>query len=81
MRQTTEQLTYSVPGMSCDHCRAAVTAEVEQVTGVSTVDVDLAMFVTPVAFALDIVPPSMRPATRSARTDVRSPTFDAVRTP
>ena len=43
MRQTTEQLTYSVPGMSCDHCRAAVTAEVEQVTGVSTVDVDLAM--------------------------------------
>jgi copper chaperone len=39
--QTTEQLTYSVPGMSCGHCRAAVTAEVEQVAGVSDVDVDL----------------------------------------
>ena len=30
MSLTTEQLTYSVPGMSCGHCRAAITAEVEQ---------------------------------------------------
>jgi copper chaperone CopZ len=41
MSQTTEQLTYSVPDMSCDHCRAAITAEIEQLAGVSTVDVDL----------------------------------------
>jgi copper chaperone len=41
MTQTTE-LTYSVPGVSCDHCRAAITAEVEQVPGVTGVDVDLA---------------------------------------
>jgi copper ion binding protein len=41
MPQTTEQLTYRVPGMSCGHCRAAIIAEVEQVDGVSSVDVDL----------------------------------------
>jgi copper chaperone len=41
MSQTAKQLTYSVPGMSCGHCRAAVTAEVEKVAGVSSVDVDL----------------------------------------
>ena len=41
MSQTTELLIYTVPGMSCDHCRAAVTAEVEQVPGVASVDVDL----------------------------------------
>lgn len=33
--------TYSVPGMSCDHCVAAVTKEVSAVPGVDTVDVDL----------------------------------------
>jgi copper chaperone CopZ len=41
MPQTTEQLSYTVPAMSCDHCRAAITAEVEKVTGVASVDVDL----------------------------------------
>ena len=34
-------LTYSVPGMSCGHCRAAITAEVSAVSGVESVDVDL----------------------------------------
>ena len=38
---STQELSYTVTGMSCEHCRAAVTEEVEQVTGVSTVDVDL----------------------------------------
>ena len=32
---------YSVKGMSCGHCVAAVTEEVEGVPGVSGVDVDL----------------------------------------
>ena len=32
---------YSVPGMSCAHCRTAVTEEVEQVPGVTHVAVDL----------------------------------------
>ncbi len=34
--------TYAVHGMSCAHCVAAVTREVEGVTGVTAVDVDLA---------------------------------------
>jgi copper chaperone CopZ len=36
------QRTYLVPGMSCEHCVAAVTGEVTKVAGVSAVDVDLA---------------------------------------
>jgi len=34
-------LRYSVPGMSCEHCRAAVSGEVSKVEGVTGVDVDL----------------------------------------
>ena len=36
-----ETLTYSVPGMSCGHCQAAVTEEVAAVEGVDSVLVDL----------------------------------------
>jgi copper chaperone CopZ len=32
---------YSVPGMSCEHCRAAITTEVDRLPGVDSVDVDL----------------------------------------
>ena len=35
------QSTYSVPGISCGHCRTAITGEVSRVAGVSAVDVDL----------------------------------------
>ena len=41
MSLSIEQLTYSVPGMSCGHCRTAITAEVERLAGVTSVDVDL----------------------------------------
>ena len=41
MNQTAEQLVYSVPGVSCGHCRAAITGEVAMVPGVAAVDVDL----------------------------------------
>jgi copper chaperone len=37
-----ERQTYSISGMSCEHCVAAVSAEVSAVAGVSAVDVDLA---------------------------------------
>ena len=37
----TDTITYSVPGISCGHCRAAITAEVTTVSGVESVDVDL----------------------------------------
>jgi copper chaperone CopZ len=33
--------TYRVEGMSCEHCRIAVTSEVGRVPGVDSVDVDL----------------------------------------
>jgi copper chaperone CopZ len=33
--------TYSVPGISCGHCRTAITSEVTAVAGVSAVEVDL----------------------------------------
>lgn len=36
-----ETMTYTVPGMTCDHCRRAVSAEVGSVGGVSGVEVDL----------------------------------------
>jgi copper chaperone CopZ len=36
-----EQLTYTVPGMSCEHCRMAITEEVDKVDGVESVDIDL----------------------------------------
>jgi copper chaperone len=33
--------TYGVPGMSCGHCKAAVTEELSAVAGVESVSVDL----------------------------------------
>ena len=33
--------TYSVPGVHCAHCSAAITTEVGKVAGVEGVDVDL----------------------------------------
>jgi copper chaperone len=38
---TATELTYLVAGMSCDHCRVAVSAEVGGVDGVAAVEVDL----------------------------------------
>jgi copper chaperone len=32
---------YTVPGISCGHCRTAITGEVARIAGVSAVDVDL----------------------------------------
>ena len=37
----TDELTYTVQGMSCGHCRVAITEEVTRVDGVAAVDVDL----------------------------------------
>jgi len=38
---STETLTYRVDGMTCEHCRAAVSEEVARVAGVANVEVDL----------------------------------------
>ena len=37
-----QTLEYTVSGMSCGHCEAAVKEEVSEVDGVDSVDVDLA---------------------------------------
>lgn len=36
-----ETVTYRVPGMSCEHCKAAVTNELNSVAGVEAVAIDL----------------------------------------
>jgi copper chaperone len=36
-----DELRYSVPGISCAHCRQAISGEVEKVDGVTEVDVDI----------------------------------------
>jgi copper chaperone CopZ len=43
------ELTFTVPGMSCGHCEAAVKGEVTKVTGVTDVAVDLETKIVTVA--------------------------------
>ncbi len=38
---TVGALVYSVPGVTCEQCRAAIVSEVGVVSGVESVDVDL----------------------------------------
>jgi copper chaperone len=40
-RKLMMEVTYAVPGMSCDHCKHAVSSELSKVEGVESVDVDL----------------------------------------
>jgi copper chaperone CopZ len=40
--ETNETRTYTVVGMTCDHCRLSVHEEVSEVAGVDSVEVDLA---------------------------------------
>lgn len=43
------ELTFLVPGMTCGHCEAAVTAQVSALAGVASVSVDLATKLVTVA--------------------------------
>ena len=66
------ELSYAVPGVSCDHCRQAISTEVGLVVGVDTVEVDLERKVVVVcgdAFADDEV----RAAIDEAGYDVADP--------
>ena len=50
----TTEISYAVPGVSCEHCRVAITTEVGKLAGVSAVAVDLdAKTVTVTGAALD----------------------------
>ena len=48
-----DTVTYQVPGMHCDHCRAAVNDQLLRVEGVESVDVDLETKVVVVHGRLD----------------------------
>jgi copper chaperone len=39
--KVSETMTYTVPGMSCGHCKSAVEQELGEVGGVERVEVDL----------------------------------------
>ena len=41
MTMSAASLVYSVPGVSCEHCRVAIGEQVAAVRGVDTVEVDL----------------------------------------
>ena len=47
------QTTYSVPGISCGHCRTAINGEVAAVAGVTAVDVDIAAKLVTVSGAFE----------------------------
>lgn len=66
---TTQELVFTVPGMSCGHCKASVTEEVEQVAGVSAVDVDLDTKLVTVSGA-DVSADDVREAIREAGYEV-----------
>lgn len=42
MAESTNTATYTVTGMTCQHCVTSVTEEIGELDGVQTVDVDLA---------------------------------------
>jgi len=41
MNSGLEEMVFTVPGMSCGHCEAAIKREVGAVIGVTLIDVDL----------------------------------------
>jgi copper chaperone len=59
------EITYTVPDMSCGHCKTAVSAELGRVAGVRTVDVDLGAKRV-VVHGEDLDDPSLRSAIAEA---------------
>lgn len=47
-------ITFSVPGMTCGHCKQAVTTELTKLSGVTDVDVDLESKVVKVMSATEL---------------------------
>ena len=60
------QTTYTVAGMTCGHCVASVTEEIEQIPGVSDVDVDLATGAVTVTSATPVDETAVRAAVTEA---------------
>ena len=62
--------TYTVKGMTCDHCVRAVTQEVSGLDGVEKVDVDLSSGRVTVESTADIDPAAVRAAVDEAGFEV-----------
>ncbi len=71
-----ETLTYSVPGVTCEHCRTAITREVGTIPGVESVQVDLEQKLVTVSGPANI-DPGVRVAIDDAGYDVDEPQLGA----
>jgi copper chaperone len=60
------QSTYTVQGMTCDHCVSSVTEEVSALDGVRTVEVDLASGLVTVTSDADLSEDDVRAAVTEA---------------
>ena len=70
MSIATTTATYTVVGMTCAHCAAAVTSEVSRLDGVVSVDVDLAAGLVTVASELPLDPAAVVAAVDEAGYEV-----------
>jgi copper chaperone CopZ len=64
------EATYSVTGMTCDHCVRAVTSEVEKIAGVASVTVDLGAGRLTLVSEEPVDPASVRAAVEEAGFEV-----------
>ena len=62
--------TYSVTGMTCEHCVASVTEEISEITGVRSVEVDLASGAVTVTADGPVEDTAVRAAVREAGYEV-----------
>jgi copper chaperone len=58
--------SYTVTGMTCDHCVASVREEIGEIAGVSSVDVDLASGAVAVTSAEPLAEADVRAAVEEA---------------
>lgn len=65
--------TYTVKGMTCDHCVRAVTDEVSKVTGVTGVEVDLASGRVTVSSGAPVDAAAVRAAVEEAGYEMAEP--------
>lgn len=72
MVESTTTATYTVTGMTCQHCVASVTEEISELDGVQTVDVDLASGQVTVTSEAPLSEESVRAAVSEAGYQVAS---------
>lgn len=58
--------SYTVTGMTCDHCVASVREEISEIAGVANVDIDLASGAVTVTSTQPLAEPDVRSAVEEA---------------